>query len=334
MAAGVGLAMPSLSTGILQSVPMNKAGVGSAVNDTTRELGGAIGIAVVGTIVNSIYRSKLDTVLCGAAGVRRRCGPRQRRQGARGGAGSGRSGRGRRGVGHVDPRGVRLRRADRAADRLGADRRRCGDRRQPDSRPSGRPVARATDADPTPVEIAVGRACGRLGSSVPAGGCWRRRSSCRAKHGAAGLTVEAVAARSGVAKTTIYRQFAGQDELHVAAVESLGSPPPVPSGKGLVDGRRRVGDPTPCGAVWRADGGADPHDHRRSRAPPLPRRVGPGVLAPRRGVLISRLEHRVADGELVGPLDADLLASQLVGPLFYRRFISRQPDRPRPSPNG
>lgn len=63
MASGVGLAMPSLSTGILQSVPMNKAGVGSAVNDTTRELGGAIGIAVVGTIVHSIYKGKLDSVL-------------------------------------------------------------------------------------------------------------------------------------------------------------------------------------------------------------------------------------------------------------------------------
>lgn len=62
-AAGIGLSMPSLSTGILESVPMNKAGVGSAVNDTTRELGGAIGIAVIGTIVNSIYRSKLDSVL-------------------------------------------------------------------------------------------------------------------------------------------------------------------------------------------------------------------------------------------------------------------------------
>lgn len=59
MAAGVAMAMPSLSSGIVQSVPMNKAGVGSAVNDTTREVGGAIGIALVGSIVTSIYRDKL-----------------------------------------------------------------------------------------------------------------------------------------------------------------------------------------------------------------------------------------------------------------------------------
>jgi EmrB/QacA subfamily drug resistance transporter len=63
MAAGVGSAMPSLSSGIVQSVPMNKAGVGSAVNDTTREVGGAIGIAALGSIVNSIYRGQLAPAL-------------------------------------------------------------------------------------------------------------------------------------------------------------------------------------------------------------------------------------------------------------------------------
>ncbi len=61
--AGVALATPSLTTGILQSVPMNKAGVGSAVNDTTREVGGAVGIAVIGSIVTSIYRSHVGSAL-------------------------------------------------------------------------------------------------------------------------------------------------------------------------------------------------------------------------------------------------------------------------------
>jgi hypothetical protein len=47
-------------------VPMNKAGVGSAVNDTTREVGGALGIAVLGSIANSAYRSGVsDEVLAG-----------------------------------------------------------------------------------------------------------------------------------------------------------------------------------------------------------------------------------------------------------------------------
>lgn len=58
MAAGAGMAMPSSTTSIMTSLPMNKAGVGSAVNDTTREVGGALGIAVVGSVLASVYRSK------------------------------------------------------------------------------------------------------------------------------------------------------------------------------------------------------------------------------------------------------------------------------------
>ena len=65
MSAGVGAAMPSLSSGIVQSVPMHKAGVGAAVNDTTREVGGAVGIAIVGSIVNSIFRSNVGAALAG-----------------------------------------------------------------------------------------------------------------------------------------------------------------------------------------------------------------------------------------------------------------------------
>jgi EmrB/QacA subfamily drug resistance transporter len=57
MAAGVGLATPSATTGIMASLPMSKAGVGSAVNDTTREVGGAVGIAVVGSVLASVYRA-------------------------------------------------------------------------------------------------------------------------------------------------------------------------------------------------------------------------------------------------------------------------------------
>jgi hypothetical protein len=45
---------------IMVAVPLSKAGVGSAVNDTTRELGGALGVAIFGSIVNSAYRANID----------------------------------------------------------------------------------------------------------------------------------------------------------------------------------------------------------------------------------------------------------------------------------
>ena len=63
MALGPALAVPTMSTGIVLSLPLDKAGVGSAVNDTTREVGGAIGIAVFGSILSSQYRSGLKPVL-------------------------------------------------------------------------------------------------------------------------------------------------------------------------------------------------------------------------------------------------------------------------------
>lgn len=59
MATGMAVMMPAATGAILGSLPQSKAGVGSAVNDTTREVGGALGIAVLGTIMASGYRSSL-----------------------------------------------------------------------------------------------------------------------------------------------------------------------------------------------------------------------------------------------------------------------------------
>jgi hypothetical protein len=44
---------------------LHKAGVGSAVNDTTRELGGALGVAVLGSLVSSHFRSSMQGAVKG-----------------------------------------------------------------------------------------------------------------------------------------------------------------------------------------------------------------------------------------------------------------------------
>jgi len=58
---GVGMSLTAApATGsIMSAVPHAKAGVGSAVNDTTREVGGALGIAVLGSISSAVYRSSV-----------------------------------------------------------------------------------------------------------------------------------------------------------------------------------------------------------------------------------------------------------------------------------
>ena len=56
-ALGMGITTAPSTGAIMQSLPLHKAGVGSAVNDTTRELGGALGVAVLGSLVASHFRS-------------------------------------------------------------------------------------------------------------------------------------------------------------------------------------------------------------------------------------------------------------------------------------
>ena len=59
LGAGLGATTAPATESIMGSLSLDKAGVGSAVNDTTRELGGTLGVAVVGSMFSSIYVSSL-----------------------------------------------------------------------------------------------------------------------------------------------------------------------------------------------------------------------------------------------------------------------------------
>lgn len=60
LGVGMALLMPAASEAIVSSLPPNKAGVGSAWNDSTREIGSALGIAVLGTLLSIGYRSGVE----------------------------------------------------------------------------------------------------------------------------------------------------------------------------------------------------------------------------------------------------------------------------------
>src|SRR5436190_1980554 len=60
LGAGMSITAAPATGEIMSAVPLSKAGVGSAVNDTTRELGGALGIAILGSIANSAYRASVN----------------------------------------------------------------------------------------------------------------------------------------------------------------------------------------------------------------------------------------------------------------------------------
>ena len=63
MAAGLGLTTSPATEAIMGALPEAKAGVGSAVNDTTRELGGTLGVAIVGSVFASIYGPRVAELL-------------------------------------------------------------------------------------------------------------------------------------------------------------------------------------------------------------------------------------------------------------------------------
>ncbi|HJR26147.1 MAG TPA: MFS transporter [Acidimicrobiales bacterium] len=65
LGAGMSITMTPLTTLIMSSVSLGKAGVGSAMNDTTRELGGALGVAVLGSLLTSAYTSSIDGATAG-----------------------------------------------------------------------------------------------------------------------------------------------------------------------------------------------------------------------------------------------------------------------------
>jgi EmrB/QacA subfamily drug resistance transporter len=60
LATGMGLVMTPSTTSITEALPTEKQGVASALNDTVRELGGAVGVALLGSVLSSGYRSSIS----------------------------------------------------------------------------------------------------------------------------------------------------------------------------------------------------------------------------------------------------------------------------------
>ncbi len=60
MGVGMGLVMAPAGESMMSTLPPDQTGVGSAVNDTVQELGGSLGVAIIGSIVSSSFRHGID----------------------------------------------------------------------------------------------------------------------------------------------------------------------------------------------------------------------------------------------------------------------------------
>ena len=59
------MTMAPATESVMGALPREKAGVGSAINDTTRQVGGALGVAIIGSVVSSVYGSKIASAATG-----------------------------------------------------------------------------------------------------------------------------------------------------------------------------------------------------------------------------------------------------------------------------
>jgi len=146
-----------------------------------------------------------------------------------------------------------------------------------------------------------------------------------AESGYAGTTVEAVSARSGVAKSTIYRHWPSRLELINDAFHELKPAVPVPTeGTGrdrliafLEHVARSVGTST-WSACLPALIDAAEHD-------PDARALHCRLTEAGRQSLVDLLQEGVRDGELPHGLDLELVAEALFGPILIRRLMLHEP---------
>jgi len=59
---GMGLTMSPATNSVMGSIPVSQSGIGSAMNNTTRQVGAALGVAILGSILNATYLARIDAV--------------------------------------------------------------------------------------------------------------------------------------------------------------------------------------------------------------------------------------------------------------------------------
>ena len=150
-----------------------------------------------------------------------------------------------------------------------------------------------------------------------------------AESGVAGVCMEAVAARAGVGKATIYRRWPGKEDLLLDALSLLKSPLPEPRGGSVRE------DLVAMLRVMCQDA-ADPIRMRRyalllgegEKCPRILQRYKQTVAEPRREMMRSVLRRGIASGELRPDADVEVAMFMLTGAVISRSKQDAEPITP------
>lgn len=148
------------------------------------------------------------------------------------------------------------------------------------------------------------------------------------EHGLAGTTIEAIAARSGAAKTTIYRHWPDKRAVLLDAVETAIPSAALPDSGSLrgdlavfIEDLARIITTPPISALIPALIDAAERDTEIAS-------LLAHFTAGRRKPLRAAIGRAIERGELPPVCDLDVVDDLLLGPLFYRRLFSRRPITP------
>jgi AcrR family transcriptional regulator len=324
---GMGTAMAPATDSIMGSLPPERAGVGSAVNDTTREVGGALGVAILGSIAASQYTSAM--------------------------------------TGQAALQGLPAQAVDAATNSIGGAvtvaSKLAGTPLQAAAAPL---LSAANDAFVSAMThaVTIGAVAAVIGALValaflPARpraeaevrddleplvvstaqtlptapkGIIDAALSLLSEAGFASLNFSGVATRAGVSTATIEHLWSSKVDMVTTVVEQMQAAVALPdTGSLRTDCEQYVGEVIEVMASPDAQAVIANLVGEAGRDPGLAAKLRARLIAPRRAEVVQMLATGQQRGEL--PPDADLgfLADLLVSPLYYRLLVSGEPLEPK-----
>lgn len=138
-----------------------------------------------------------------------------------------------------------------------------------------------------------------------------------------GMSIEGVAARAGVGKTTIYRRWASKEELVTDLVNQIHTEAPVVDTGSLRDDLLTLAHSAESGSPRMAMEQLMPRFLAEASAnPALFRAYQESVIAPRLRLLTQLVERAMERGEIRADLDPTVVVDLLAGGLMWRQMIS------------